>query len=138
MEVALDSTPVVWSATSPDSGRVTPAPWGSTLAELSQRVAVLRSLGEGYVEVGFPDRDYPCLTLGFRAGYAVVHLFTSTEKTFLLVGDGVVADDVEVPILDELSTFIGDFVTDVDRAWNLLRTVILVGSASHLGTWHEL
>jgi hypothetical protein len=66
LERIRDSTPAVWSATSPDSERVVPAPEGSTLADT------------------------------------------------------------------------GDFVTDMNRAWNLVRAFIQSGSASHLGTWHEL
>lgn len=140
MELTLNSTPVVWAATSPDSGRVRPALWGSTLAELSERVAVLRSVGEGYIEAGFPDRDYSYLTLGFRAGYAVVHLFTSAEQMSLLIGDGVVAPeaDVQVPIMDDLVTFTGTFVTNIDRAWTLMRAFIRTASSSQLGTWCEL
>ncbi|WP_327007622.1 hypothetical protein OHA72_10325 [Dactylosporangium sp. NBC_01737] len=140
MDLDVDGTPLVWSATSPGSGRVMPAPRGSTLAELSERVAVLRSIGEGYVEAGFPDRDYPYLAFGFRARYAIVEIFPSAERTLLLVGNGVVANDInaEVPILDELATFTGDFVTDVDRAWTLVRSFLLDGSAVHLGTWQEL
>ena len=100
----------------------------------------MRAAGAGYLEAGFEDRDYPRITLGFRAGYAVVSLFTGAEQMFLLGGNGVVAphEQVEVPILDELAAFTGDFVMDVDCAWNLVRAFIRSGSAGHLGTWHEL
>jgi hypothetical protein len=45
---------------------------------------------------------------------------------------------VEVPILDELAVFTGEFVTDVDRAWNLVLTFLLTGSPGHPDTWYEL
>jgi len=37
----------------------------------------------------------------------------------LLVGDGTVPSgaEVEVPIMDDLAAFTGDFVLDIDRAW---------------------
>ncbi|GAA3207727.1 hypothetical protein ACFO1B_19075 [Dactylosporangium siamense] len=140
MDHALDRTLVVWAATSPDSGRVTPARPGSTWVELSERITALRSAGAGYVEAGFPELDYPYLAIGFRADYAVVHSFASAEHVFLLGSDGTACSDepIEVPILDETGTFTADFVIDTDHAFQLMHAFILNGSADHLGTWHEL
>ncbi|WP_405953582.1 hypothetical protein [Streptomyces phaeochromogenes] len=62
------------------------------------------------------------LTLAFRDDHAVVHLMSDSEQISLLVGDDTVLSgaEVEVPIMDDLGMFTGDFVLDVDRAWGLV------------------
>jgi hypothetical protein len=119
MDHALDRTPVVWAATSPDSGRVALGRPGSTWVELSERITTLRSAGAGYVEAWLPELDYPYLAIGFQADYAVVHLFASAERVLLLGSDGTACSDepIEVPILDETGIFTADFAIDTDRAF---------------------
>jgi hypothetical protein len=100
----------------------------------------LRSRGQGHLEVSLPGGTYPCLTLSFRAEYAVVHLFTDEETVSLLVGDGSVPWDetVEVPVMDELAIFTGYFVLGVDRAWGVVHSFVRTGAFTDLGEWVEL
>ncbi|MFD7771115.1 hypothetical protein [Streptomyces sp. NPDC059787] len=113
---------VVWAATSPESGLFHEVERCSEVKDLSDRFNDLRARGQGYVEVRWPDREFPVLTLAFRDGHAVVHLMSDTERMSLLVGDGTVPSEagVEVPIMDNLAVFTGDFVLDVDRAWDVV------------------
>jgi hypothetical protein len=138
--VPASRTPVVWAATSSVSGRFSPAETRLDGVDLSERFNELRSHGQGYLEVRLLDRDYPVLTLGFREDYAAIHLFASAEQVSLLVGDGTVppTDVVEVPIIDDLEGFTGDFVLGVDRAWDRVRSFIGRESPSNLGEWCEL
>ncbi|MFG3290263.1 hypothetical protein ACGF3G_15855 [Streptomyces sp. NPDC048179] len=72
--------------------------------------------GQGYVEVQSLDREFPVLTLAFRADHAVVHLMSDTERMSLLLGDGTVRSGAEaqVPIVDNLAAFTSDFVLNID------------------------
>ncbi|GAA4263797.1 hypothetical protein [Dactylosporangium darangshiense] len=138
--VSVSRAPVVWAMTSPVSGRFSPVETRSDVVDLSERFNELRSHGQGYLELRLLDRNYPVLTLAFRDDYAVVHLFTSADQVPLLAGDGTVplADVVEVPIIDDLKGFTGDFVLGVDRAWDRVRSFIRTESPSDLGEWREL
>lgn len=51
---------------------------------------------------------------------------SDSEQISLLVGDDTVLSgaEVEVPIMDDLGMFTGDFVLDVDRAWGLVHDFI--------------
>jgi hypothetical protein len=106
----------------------------------SDRFSDLRSRGQGYVEGRSPDREFPVLILAFRGDHAVVHLMSDTERMSLLVGDGTVPSgaEVEVPIMDDLAAFTGDFVLDVDRAWDLVHDFTRMRAAGPLGEWCEL
>jgi hypothetical protein len=131
---------VVWAATSPGSGLFHPVERRSEVKRLTDRYNDLRALGQGYVEVRLPNREFPTLVLAFRGDHAVVHLMSAPERTSLLAGDGTVPSDaeVEVPIMDDLATFTGDFVLDVDRAWELVHDFAQTRAASPLGEWREL
>jgi hypothetical protein len=131
---------VAWTATSPESGRFSPGERRSDVRDLSDRFNELRSRGQGYLEVAFPDRGYPLLSLGFRDDHAVISVFESAEKVSLLVGDGTVSSGaaVDVLIMDDLARFTGEFVLSVDRAWDLVRLFIRTGAPSDLGEWCEL
>ncbi|MCI3241521.1 MULTISPECIES: hypothetical protein [Streptomyces] len=131
---------VVWAATSPESGLFHPVERCSTVEGLSDRFNDLRSLGQGYVEVRSPTGEFPVLSLGFRGDHAVVHLMSDSERMSLHRGDGTVSSsvDVEVPIMDELAAFTGDFVLDVDRAWELLHDFTRTWAVGPLGEWCEL
>ncbi|MFE5812939.1 hypothetical protein [Streptomyces sp. NPDC056479] len=84
--------------------------------------------------------EFPQLTLGFQGDQAVIHLFDDPETSSLLVGDGTVGADgvVEVPVMDDLAAFSGDFVLTVDRAWALVGNFIQTGVPGDLGDWCEL
>ncbi|MFJ3091422.1 hypothetical protein [Streptomyces sp. NPDC086838] len=131
---------VVWAVTSPESGLFHPVERRSEVKDLSDRFNDLRSRGEGYVEVRTANREFPVLTLAFRGDHAVVHLMSDTERLSLLVGDGTVPSgaEVEVPIVDGLAAFTGDFVLDVDRAWDLVHDFAQTRAAGPLGEWCEL
>ncbi|MFK0153645.1 hypothetical protein ACIQVK_16445 [Streptomyces sp. NPDC090493] len=131
---------VVWSMTSLESGRFTPGERSSEMSDLASNFNQLRSRGQGYLEVRFPERPFPQLTLGFRDDYAVIHLFTDEESVSLLVGDGTLPSDtsVEVPILDDLTEFTGDFALSVDSAWDTVRNFTQERTLEELGEWCEL
>lgn len=46
--------------------------------------------------------------------------------------------EVEVPIMDDLAVFTGDFVLGIDRAWELVHDFTRTWEASPLGEWCEL
>ncbi len=110
------------------------------MKELSDRLNELRSRGQGYVEVRSPDAEFPILILAFRDDHAVVHLMSSTERMSLLAGDSTVPSgaEAEVPIMDDLAVFTGDFVLDIDRAWDLVHSFTQTWATSPLGEWCEL
>ncbi|MFI9824130.1 hypothetical protein ACIHFC_27245 [Streptomyces sp. NPDC052013] len=80
------------------------------------------------------------MILAFREGHAVVQLMSDTERMSLLMGDGTVPSGtaVEVPIMDDLAVFTGDFVLDADRAWDLMHDFIQTRTVSRPGEWCEL
>ena len=131
---------VVWAATSPESGLFHPVERRSEVKDLSDRFNDLRSRGQGYVEVRSPNRKVPVLILAFRNDHAVVHLMSDTEQVSLLVGDGTVPSgaEVEVPIMDDLAVFTGNFVLDTDRAWELVHDFTQTWAAGPLSEWCEL
>ncbi|MFG3275455.1 hypothetical protein [Streptomyces luteogriseus] len=131
---------VMWAATSPEFGLFHPVERRSEVKDLSDRFNDLRSCGQGYVEVRSPTREFPVLSLAFRGDHAVVHLISDAERMFLLVGDGIVPSsaEVEVPIVDDLAAFTGDFVLDTDRAWGVVHDFIQTRAADPLGEWREL
>jgi hypothetical protein len=131
---------VMWAATSPESGRFSAVEKRSDVRDLSDRLTELLLRGQGYLEVRLPGGEFPRLALGFRGDQAVIHLFHDAEVTSLLVGDGTVAADaaVDIPIMDDLAVFTGDFVLTVDRAWVLVRNFIRTGAPRDLGEWCEL
>ncbi|MEV0745799.1 MULTISPECIES: hypothetical protein [unclassified Streptomyces] len=131
---------VVWVGTSPESGPFSPVETHSEAEDLSGRFYDLRSHSQGYIEVRLPNRVFPVLALAFRDDHAVVHLMSDAERTFLLVGDGTApsGDEVQVPIMDDLVTFTGDYVLDVNRAWNLVHDFWHTQAVGALGEWCEL
>ncbi|GHG98512.1 hypothetical protein [Streptomyces lanatus] len=131
---------VVWAATSPELGLFHEVERRSEVKGLTDRFNELRSLGQGYIEVRLPDMEFPTLILAFRDDQAVVHLMSDPERMSLLVGDGTVPSgaEVEVPIMDDLAAFTGDFVLNVDRAWELVHDFTQTRAAGPLGEWCEL
>jgi hypothetical protein len=131
---------VMWAATSLESGLFHPVERRTEVKDLSDRFNDLRSWGQGYVEVRSPDEEFPVLILAFRGDHAVVHLMSDAERMSLLAGDGIVPSgaEVEVPIMDDLAVFTGDFVLDTDRAWGLVYDFTQTRAAGPLGEWCEL
>ncbi|MGW7364070.1 hypothetical protein ACWGI8_11725 [Streptomyces sp. NPDC054841] len=131
---------VVWATTSPESERFSSGERHSDVRGLSDRFSKLRSRGQGYLEVRLPDSEFPQLTLGFRGDHAVIHLINDAAGMSLLVGDGTVPSGavVDVPIMDDLTEFTGDFVLSVETAWALVRNFIRTEAPSDLGEWCEL
>ena len=134
---------VEWSATQPDTGRVSSAVTRSGLDELETHFFALRCLGEGFLEVALTAEDSPQVALSLRGDHAVVEQlrgFDEDPKAFLLVGDGSVPWDgtVKVPHLDGDAVFTGHFVMSVDRAWASVRGFVRTGSTAGLGEWYEL
>jgi hypothetical protein len=117
---------VMWAATSPESGRFSPVEKRSNIRDLSARLHELLARGQGYVEVRSPNREFPVLTLAFRDDHAVIHLTSDAELMSLLAGDGTLPSDaeVEVPIMDGLATFTGDFVMGIGSAWDVVHDFI--------------
>lgn len=130
---------VVWAATSPESGLFHRAERRSGVECLADRLNDLRSLGQGYIEVRLPNREFPTLILAFRDDRAVVHLMSGPERMSLLVGDGTVPSgaEVEVPFMDDAAAFTGDFVLEVDRAWELVHDFARRRAVGTLGEWCE-
>jgi hypothetical protein len=133
---------VIWSATSPETGRVG-AVSDTELEQLEARFRQLRSVGQGYLEVELPVENSPQVSVGFRGDQAVVERLTDLDeapKSLLLVGDGSLPPDttVQVPIMDEDAVFTGGFVMSVDRAWEAVRGFVRTGSTDALGDWFEL
>lgn len=131
---------VQWTATALESGRFSAIERCTDLADLSAHFNALRAGGQGYFEVRLPGSEFPLLSLGFQDDQAVIHLFEDADRSSLLVGDGTAAADfvVQVPFMDDLAEFGGDFALAVDRAWGLLGDFIQAGSPAALGEWHEL
>ena len=130
---------IAWSATSTE-GRFIPAEREASPDTVCEHFSLLRAQGYGYFEIRGIDNEFPVLTIGFRDTHAVVHRMISTEEVSLLAGDGtaVPGESIEVPIMDDLAEFTGQFIIDVDHAWETVRTFMMTGSTADLGTWSEL
>ncbi|MFI8194743.1 hypothetical protein ACIF8T_39630 [Streptomyces sp. NPDC085946] len=132
---------VTWTATAlGPSRRHCVVERDSVFRELADHFAELRSRGQGYLGARLSGSEFSRLVVGFRSDRAVIHLFDGAERSFLLFGDGSAATDavVDVPIMDALATFSGDFVLTVDRPWALMNFFIRTGAPGELGRWCEL
>jgi len=129
-----------WTATDPDSLRLSYGERRSSIEDYVTRIEALRAAGEGYSEVHRADRDYPLVTLQFRHPYGVVSCMSEDENIHLLVGDGVMdnSDSVLVPGLEGESLYSGAFVMSSDRAWDVVKEFLGSGSVEDLGEWVEL
>lgn len=131
---------VTWAATALESGRFSALERSSTVSELTAHFNELRSRGRGHLEVRLTDREFPWLAMGFQGNQAVIHLFDEAGGSALLAGDDSSAVDatVDVPVMDDLASFSGDFVLTVDRAWALMLAFIQTRTHDGLGEWCEL
>lgn len=65
--------------------------------------------------------------------------WSSSEEMFLLLGDGILANDeiVSVPELEGDTQYTGAFVSS-RRAWDVVKKFIGSGSVDGLGQWVKL
>ncbi|WP_316759435.1 hypothetical protein [Streptomyces herbicida] len=105
MHVGGAGMSVTWAATALESGRFSAVERCSDVRELADHFKELRSRGQGYLEVRLPGSEFP------------------------LLANAV----VEVPLMDDLAAFSGDFVLNVDRAWALVHNFIQMGAPGELG-----
>ena len=103
-------------------------------------LGALVARGEGYAEVARDGQTFPALTLSVAAGRGVVHQFPSEEGCFLLRGDGAVppGEVVEMPILEGLGRFSGDFVLTARHAVGAVEAFARGEAIAQLGEWVEL
>lgn len=130
---------VEWAGTSLSTGRFGESHETSE-DEFLAYFGELREQGEGYIEVRVPGLDVPWLALSFKGDHAVVHKATGEESIALLVGDGSVPDGepVEIPVFDEASESTGEFVSSLNRAWEIILAFARSGEPESLGEWWEL
>lgn len=128
-----------WTATDPASGRIS-AERRSEAEDYISRMKVLLELGEGYSEVSCNDHPYPRMSFIFRGAYGVVEHWSSSERMFLLLGDGIISNDetVSVPEFEGDTQYTGAFVSSRERAWDAVKKFIRSGSVDGIGQWVEL
>ena len=97
-------------------------------------------IGQAYLEVRSTEHEFPLVTVGFRGGFAVIHCGSNPDVMALLYGDGSVAagETAEVPIMDELATFTGEFVLTTATARKALQQFVGSGNPASLGEWCDL
>ena len=100
----------------------------------------LSTHGEGYAEVARGDQPFPMLALSAASGHGVIHQFQSEDKSYLLRGDGSVAagEVVELPMIEGLATFSGDFVLTLDLAAGVVEAFARGAAVARLGEWVAL
>lgn len=99
----------------------------------------LSTHGGGYAEVAGGDQPFPMLALSAASGHGVIHQFPSADKSYLLRWDrSVPADEVvELPIIEGLATFSGDFVLTLDLAVGAVEAFARGAAVARLGEWVE-
>jgi hypothetical protein len=99
----------------------------------------LSTQGEGYVEVARCDQTFPMLALSAASGNGVIHQFRE-DMSYLLRGDGSVpaGEAVELPIIEGLATFSGDFVLTLDFAVGAVEAFARGAAVARLGEWVAL
>lgn len=128
------------SATSVESGRFQAVERAIDRDDLLQLVDQLTGIGQGYLELRSAEHEFPVLTVGFRRGFAVIQCASTPDQTALLHGDGSIppGETIDVPIVDELATFTGEFVLTVGRARKALEDFTESGNPACHGEWYGL
>jgi hypothetical protein len=136
----LSKVEVVVAATSTESGRFDPVERFIDVDDLLRLFDQLTGIGQGYLEVRSTEREFPLVMVGFRGGFAVMHCASTPDQTALLYGDGSVAAEatIEVPIMDELAIFTGEFVLNTVGARKALKDFVGSGDPASLGEWCDL
>ncbi|MFJ9100707.1 hypothetical protein ACIRJM_19815 [Streptomyces sp. NPDC102405] len=132
---------VVWAATALETGWFSGLERHSNVQELEAHIKALGTgLGQGYLEIQRPDGDLPSLALGFKGDLAVLHLFDTSGRVSLRVGDDSAAPsaEVEVVIMDELHAFTGDVALSMDHALDIVHDFIQTATPGELSDWYEL
>jgi hypothetical protein len=129
---------VSWAATSPSDGRFSAVRLKTTPDQLRNRFTELRARGQGYLEIGVSAQEFPQLLMGFRGKHAVIHLQDGPQSMALLRGDGSLPSEdlVDVPIMDDLAAFTGEFVLSLDHAWQVVEDFMRSGTV--VGEWCPL
>ena len=96
--------------------------------------------GEGYVEIARDNLPFPMLSLSAASGRGVVHQFQAEDQSYVLGGDGSVpvGEVVEVPIIEGLATFSGDFVLALHLAVGVVEAFAQGAAVARLGEWVAL
>ncbi|GAB3938465.1 hypothetical protein GCM10029976_052990 [Kribbella albertanoniae] len=136
----MERVEVVVAATSIGSGRFDAAERTVGDGDLLRLFDQLAGSGRGYLEVRSLGREFPLLTVGLQGGFAVVHCSTAQEQMALLWGDGSVAahEAIEVPVMDEVAVFSGEFVLSTTAARAVVEDFVRSGSPAGLGEWMDL
>jgi hypothetical protein len=121
------------------TGRFRPLQHRSDAESFIERLKSLHRVGSGYAEVSRVGQQFPLLALSFSGDNSVVHHFTSAERSLLLRGDRSVSGGhvVEVPIFEEVHTFLGDHVSTAHRACQVVKDFLAGVSPESLGEWDE-
>ena len=100
----------------------------------------LSTYGRGYAEVARADQPFPMLALSAAPGRAVVHQFRSNEESYLLRGDGSSSSGelFELPIIEGLATFSGDFVLVLKVAVGAVQAFARGTAVELVGEWVPL
>jgi len=130
---------VSWVATEPGSNRISAFRYSSS-ADYTARVEDLLKLDEGYSEVSHADQLYPRVIFAFRESYGVVAQWSPAGETLLLLGDGLISVDasVSVPELEGYTEYTGEFVSNKQRAWDVVKGFLASGSLDGIGQWVRL
>ena len=111
-------------------------------SELAAHFRLRKAAGSGYFEISHPDLShlYPWMTFGFLEDLAVIEAFRSEEQMQILCGDGIApsSDVFAIPVMDELASFTGEYVSSVDRAWTVVTAFIASDCTELVGDWHDL
>jgi hypothetical protein len=136
----LPKLEAVVAATSIESGHFHAVERTVDLDSLLHLFDQLVGIGQGYLELRSAEHEFPVVTVGFRAGFAVIHTTSAPGQTALLRGDGSVppGEIVEVPIMNEFATFTGEFVLSTARARTAVEDFVGSGDPAHLGEWYDL
>ncbi len=131
---------VEWAATDPESGRFAGMYSSSGLVELEDRLAALRTRGEGYFQVARADSEYPYLILGFCGPDAALYRMDDPDTMLIHVGDGSVSNDGEVTVLvmEDHNEIGGRFALRLDRAWAAVKEFAATGATGADVDWLRL
>lgn len=136
----MSNVEAVVATTSIESGRFHAVESVIDLDSLLHLFEQFRGSAQGYLEVRSTAREFPVMTFAVQGDFVVIHCSFTSERTALLYGDGSVApgETVEVPIMDEMGTFTGEFAVNTARARQVLEDFAHGGNPASLGEWCEL
>ncbi|WP_147436590.1 hypothetical protein [Propionibacterium australiense] len=94
----------------------------------------------GYVEISRNPCDYPCLCLSYANGIAALQAFSNPETSLILEGSGLLepTEIVELPALDELTSFTGNFIQDAEAVLEAVAGYLESFELDSIGEWYTL